>query len=390
MRRASRHRVSPFLVTFLTVVTSGLAPAAKAVAPAALVNTSGVVDFAVAHVPGDGYILAWQDPLSRRLRARRVSAAGTPQGDVGGMPDLPSGIQGPALAVAPSGRWLAIWTQPAGADQVGLAGALFNAQDRLVRRFELPDPIPDPGGLVTSFGAHVAALPGGGFAVAFTVGIQDDPLADPINPSDTDAYLLRLDRQGRQVGGAVRVHADAEGFQAASDVGASGAGIVVSWTSWSRDLADDREVFVRVFAPDLTPLSGEVAVNQSPIPPERTLGNADLAVGADGRFVVAWEGERSRGSGIGDVLVRAFDAAGEPASGEAPVEAIAGAPLARPSADVTAEDEVWVAWIQFTDLPMWPIPLPVIAARRFDLSGAPLERSSTSDQLERRTDGGRR
>jgi hypothetical protein len=367
MRRATRHRRSLYLVFALAVAAAGSTAAAHAAASIPLVDTGLPVGVGVARVPGDGYLVAWQDPSTFRLRARRISASGIPGDEVGGLPELPFDFSGPAVAVAPSGRWLVVWTQPAGADQIGLAGALFDEEDLLVRLFELPDPIPDPGGLVISSGGLVAALPGGGFAVALTIGIQEDPLADPLNPSDTDAYVLRLDDQGLEVGGAVRLHADAEDFQVATDVGASGAGIVVAWTSWSREIEDDREALVRVFGLDLSPLSGEVAVNESPIPPDVAAGSVDLAVGPDGRFVVAWEGEAA-GGGVPDVFLRAFDAAGDAVGAEARVGS-PGISRAIPSADAAGDGVVWVVWVDVLPPPAGPLPVLVVRARPYDLSG---------------------
>ncbi|MDP9122578.1 MAG: hypothetical protein M3O15_14625, partial [Acidobacteriota bacterium] len=189
----------------------------RAFAPVTLVDIGPQTRFAAGRIPAGGYLLVWQDVRRSdfALTAQRFTAAGRPVGpakdlDVGS-PHVQMSVS--SVAVADSGAWGVFWVEGAGADQVGVGGALFDARDRLLKRLSFPDPIPDPGGLIISYHPLAVALSGGFFFVASEVGTQEDPLGDPLRPTRSDVYVMRLDAAGRKVGDAVRVNQTTQGFQ---------------------------------------------------------------------------------------------------------------------------------------------------------------------------------
>src|SRR5262249_7797534 len=151
------------------------------------------------------------------------------------------------------------WVELAGADQVGVGGALFDAQDRLLQRMHFPDPVPDPLGLIISYHPLAVPLSGGGFFVAFEGGTQEDPVGDPTRPSRSDGYVMKLDAAGKKVGEAVRVNQTTQGFQHLTGVGGSKDHLVVSWDSVPGGL-ESSAIRARFLDGNLAPVRPEIHV----------------------------------------------------------------------------------------------------------------------------------
>lgn len=59
-------------------LAAATAAPSRALPPTPLAETGVSVSFALGSIPGGGYLLVWQDPLTFVLMARRISAAGFP------------------------------------------------------------------------------------------------------------------------------------------------------------------------------------------------------------------------------------------------------------------------------------------------------------------------
>lgn len=346
-----------FLV--LALVAWAAAPG-FALAPTVLAEIGRGAVAAIGAVPGGGYLLVWQD-ANVDIKMRRISAAAFPVGPTKTVLTLAEPVLISAVVVAESGAWAVFWTEGAGADQVGVGVAFFDAQDRFVRQVSYPDPIPDPGARVISFAPHAIALPGGGFAVAFTVGIQEDPVGDPLKPNDTDAWIRRVDAEGQQIGQPVRVNEETAGFQSSVGIGFAAGNVVVSWRTFHDEARDLR---ARLLGLNLTPASGEIHVNETPI-----TGDADLAVGSDGRFVVVWEGQEGVTSSI---RIRAFGPAGNPLSGERAADPSEPGRQGVPDIAITKAGVVWVSWVIDRGPSTGEERKSEIFVRPFNLDAAPL------------------
>src|SRR5262249_51901996 len=137
--------------------------------PVALAEIGPQIPFAVGSIPTGGYLLVWQDVRRSdfAVQAQRFTAAGQPQGPVKTLDVRPHSQLSPfSVAVGETGAWGVFWVEGAGADQIGIGGALFDAHDRLLKRLSYPDPVPDPGGLIISYRPKAVALPDGGFWLA--------------------------------------------------------------------------------------------------------------------------------------------------------------------------------------------------------------------------------
>jgi hypothetical protein len=123
-------------------------------------------------------------------------------------------------------------------------------------------------------------------------------------------YARRISAAGTPIGADFRINETTRERQGDASVAMREDGsFVVVWSGRGR--GDQEGVFLRLFAANGTPTSGEILVNQT------TAGKQGLpavAFAADGSIVVTWEG-----NGAGDVagiFVRRFSASGMPLVGE--------------------------------------------------------------------------
>lgn len=361
------------------VVTALLFTAAVpgwAFSPAVLVDLGVDTNFAAAGIPTGGYLLVWQNQKQGVfvLEAQRLTAAGQPSGPVKdldvGAPNVQLSIS--SVAVGDSGGWGVFWTEAAEADEVGVGGALFDAHDKLLKRMSFPDPIPDPGGLIIDYHPLAVALAGGGFFVDSEVGTQDDPTADPLQPTRTDVYVMKLDAAGRTVGDAVRVNEIMQGFHRLMGVGGSKDHVVVSWDSIPGG-PETAAVRARFLDGNLTAIGPEVHVAEAG--DFAPFADSRLAVGSDGRAVVVWEGTEA-GAGGGPstlgVRMRAFGPAGEPRGAEHAANPSTPGDHFLSDVGLTSEGTVWVSWTTVGNfIPSAGVNESVISLRPFDLAAAP-------------------
>lgn len=359
----ARRSTTPRLAATLFAVAQLVAPA-WAFFPGQVAVTGNFSEFAAGPAADGGYRLAWvvAEPPDFQfvLRSQRVSAAGFPFGTSETELPVPNSARVDSVVQAPSGAWGVFWTQPSGADQLGVGGALFGPDGALVRQFVLSDPIPDPGGLVISYDPIGVALGDDGYAIALTVGIQEDPVHDPLTPTETRAYLIRVDASGNQQGAPVRVQETAAKFQAATSLAVGGGHLAVGLVA--RDTGSpETQLSVRLFDSSLVPTSGEIEVSS---PPAAALESGlRVAVGEEGDFLAVW------GRAVATekaVMVRGFRADATPWAAEAPIDQPA---VERGLADlaVTAAGEVWVSWVETPAVG----GTSSIAARPFGLDGQP-------------------
>ena len=343
--------------------------------PAKLIDAGPQSLFASGSLPGGGYLFVWEDPADFRLTAQRFTAAGRPLAaakvlDVGAVDEQ---VSVSSVAVGDSGAWGVFWVEGAGADQIGVGGALFDAKDRLLQRMSFPDPVPDPGGLIISYHPLAVALAGGGYLVAFEVGTQEDPTADPLRPTRSDVYVMKLDAAGRIQGSARLLNQTTQGYQHLTDVGGNKDHVVVSWDSLPGDPSTSA-VRARFLDGNLTPAGPETHVAEPDGSASGTL-HSSLAVGADGSTVLVWEGTDSAalgGAAGRGIRIRAYGPAGEPAGAEQAANAAAPGDRLAPQATLTREGTVWVAWVTSGNLaPSGDVFASVISVRPFDLAAKP-------------------
>jgi hypothetical protein len=180
------------------------------------------------------------------------------------------------------------------------------------------------------------------------------------------AILLLVPAAAEAVTGGERiaVNTTTAGYQLAPPIAADGSGaFAVAWESSEQD-GSGGGIYARRFNASGEPLSGEVAVNTT------TAGNqTHPAIAADGSggFTVAWESNEQDGSGWG-VYARRFDTAGEPLTGEIPVNTTTAGNQESPAIAPDGSGGFTVAWESYEPESSGG----VVYVRRFDASGNPL------------------
>lgn len=152
---------------------------------------------------------------------------------------------------------------------------------------------------------RAAAAPDGRFAVVWTT--------EASFPQEGDVKVRLFDAQGRPRGVEFAVSPDPAHRQAFPAVAmAPNGAFVVTWIQTPAS-SSASEVFARVFGPGGRPKAPAFRVAESPA---RKL-SADVAMGSDGSFVVAWDQEQADPR-FGIVFSRRFGADGRPLTSDLP------------------------------------------------------------------------
>ena len=177
-------------------------------------------------------------------------------------------------------------------------------------------------------------------------------------------YARRFDAGGAAVSNEIPVNTTVANDQVEPAIAADpGGGFTVAWASEGQD-GPSFGVYARRFDAAGNPLSGEIPVNS--ITADHQF-QPTIASDGSGGFTVAWNSSGQDGSGYG-VYARRFDAAGAPLSGEIPVNSTTAGEQLEPAIILEGSGGFTVAW---TSGPLSYGPRGVYA-RRFDLAGAPL------------------
>jgi hypothetical protein len=197
----------------------------------------------------------------------------------------------PALALAPEGGFLAVWQE----EGAGVFARTFDGDGT-------------PRGSAVTVRSGAASLPAvargadGGYLVAWSGPV--DTSEPGLGKLETRIYGRHLDGAGLPDGSAVGLSTGGGIFHGSPAVAAGADGYLAAWSVWNRSAP----LAVRALSIDLAgrPETDSVRLNQSSINYMWSLG---ITTGADGSFLVAWEG---------------FDAAGHSAVNARQV-AVAGA-----------------------------------------------------------------
>ncbi len=140
-------------------------------------------------------------------------------------------------------------------------------------------------------------------------------------------------------GPVMQVNTTTAGDQTWAVVSGDAAGnFVVAWASGTQ--ADQNDIHIRRYAPDGTPISGQVKVNTSAL---RMRDFPRVAMNASGRFVVAWQAWDDE-EGFWDIYARAFAPDGMPVTDEFQVNTYSDNTQTRPSVAIADSGRFVVAW----------------------------------------------
>ena len=208
----------------------------------------------------------------------------------------------PAIAAAPDGNFVVVWTEyNAGSPDVraqrfDIAGAKLGGEflvDADTAGGQL-----DPAVAADAAGRFVVVWSGSGASVG------DDPGSAVLGQ--------RFDAAGAKIGPVFQVNTYTTGSQTHPAIAMDRAGnFVVVWQNYPQDGAGTG-IFAQRFNNGAEKLGGELAVNTYTT---NSQFEPSIALERDGGFVVAWTSEAEDGSGYG-VVARRFDRSGAPSEPE--------------------------------------------------------------------------
>ena len=261
---------------------------------------------AVAVAPRGDFLIVWsslnQDGSGFGVFGQRYNALGQPQGGEFQVNSAVTNLQynyGGGVAADRSGNYMVVWTSSApGQDGSGrgIMGRIYNAAGfPMTAEF-----------LVNAFvagaqnRAAVAALPGGEWVVVW----------DSVGPDGSSEAIVgrKFDGAGRALTGEFLINTFAPNRQIQPRVDSDAAGnFVVVWQSYTQD-GSLWGVIGRRFNSAAAPLSGEFAISTVANGHQRYPRVSNVP---DGRFAVVWDDELRDNSRFG-IFGRRFDAAGNP------------------------------------------------------------------------------
>ena len=256
----------------------------------------------------------------------------------------------PSVSADAGGGFIAAWQS---ATQDG-------ADDAVIARAFLASGAPRTGELQANtlvigpqFEPAVAAVPDGGFFVAWTNGFL---------PGE-DIWIRRYDANGSPLATPQAVNIGLFSTQRAPsiDTDASGNAVVV-WESRNDILNNNWTIFARRYNAAGQSVTAEIPVSQTTAGEQR---RPVVALDPLGNFVVTWYAAGRDGSGHA-VLARLFDAAGNPLGGEFLVNQFVFGDQTFPWVDRDAQGRFLIAWQSEGQ----DGSLAGIYARRFDAAGA--------------------
>ena len=237
----------------------------------------------VAGTPDGGFIVAWVDESGiagdasgAAIVARKFGPGGTPQGPefLVNSSTVDNQIQ-PSVAMLEGGRFVISWADQSGAggdSGYGIKARIYDTNG---------SPVGGEFRVNTDVANHqvqptVAALPDGGFAIAWMSG----------GGSSYQVKAQLCDASGNPVGGEFTVNTSPTGGFAEPSIAAlAGGGFVVTWAAAANGDTDIYGVQARIFDASGNPASDEFLVN-SRIPGEQS--QPVVTALPDGGFVIAY------------------------------------------------------------------------------------------------------
>ena len=287
------------------------------------------------------FMVVWQaaeqDGDGYGIFAQRFDAGGNPVGTEFQVNTLNSGNQGvPSVAMDPdAGSVVVVWQGP-DADGLGIFGQRYTANGNpLGGEFQL-----NTFTALDQVGPTVTMNAAG----EYVVGWVSDHRAIT-DPTDTEKsiFVQWYSPNGQATGDEVLVHSIQPEFEAQEnpDLAMDADGnFVVVWQSINQD-GNTWGVFGRQFRADKTPVQPiEFQVNQTVLAPQR---HPSVAVDATGNFVVGWQTHKQDASGPG-VVARVYDAAAVAQTDEFLVATWEQGPQTWPVAAMTPEGNFGVFW----------------------------------------------
>ncbi len=319
----------------------------------------------------DGFGVVWDESVAgpdltaiQDIRMRDYSFGGTPLGPqlaVAG-PATERSYQNSALAIAPNGSRLVVWTQTVPEGQVPFRaevfGTLYNKDGEPVfsrRRLNAYE----PGDQILR---EVAADGNSNFIVVW----ESDPI-DAVPSQDGSGHAViarRISSSGSFLGPEFRVNTFTRGDQWPDSVAAAPDGnFVIVWTSVGQD-GSEGGIYGRLFGANGKPIGSQFQINRYTSGWQQF---ADVAMDRWGNFVVVWQSQGQDGSSEG-IYARRYRSDGRPRGAEWRVKSNSLGAQETPRIAMDSAGNfvvVWVDWFSGTSF-------PDIMVRAFRPNGKPV------------------
>ncbi len=280
---------------------------------------------AITTLAGGGYVVAWESSDSGwNISAQRYDASGAAVG-VETRVNTTTAIsqQFPAIAALPDGGYVVTWMS----NQQG------SSYDIYAQRYDASGAAVGDETRINSPNDHVgypdiAALADGGYVVTWSAG----------GGFSEDVYAQRYDASGAAVGGETRINTTTANSQAGPAIAAfADGGYVVTWQSGAFYAED---IYAQRYDATGTPIGEEFRVNTTTADYQNAV---DVAVLADGSYLVAWQSNGQDGSDLG-IYAQRYDASGAAAGGETRINTTTANHQAAHTIAALADGGYLVAW----------------------------------------------
>lgn len=298
---------------------------------------------AVATDRNGNFVVVWhsflQDGALYGIFGQRFDAAGRRRGAEFQVNTFTTATQyRPAVAMAPNGAFMVVWTSNVAANQDGdgraVAGRVFDANGAAVGA----DFVVNSYTTAAQYQPAIAVDGAGNFVVVWNDGSGQDGVGNGIEGQ-------RFSGTGARQGGEFRVNTSTAGKQYIwhSAIGAAPDGrFVVAYGDYSID-GDGPGLAAQRFSAAGTPLGAEILVNTYAEASQRL---AAVAVDAQGNFVVSWESQGQDGDAFG-VFGQRFAQDGTPRGDEFEVSTFGAANQFRSVAGSDPVGNFVVSWTTY-------------------------------------------
>jgi hypothetical protein len=294
---------------------------------------------AVAVAPGGGFMAVWtREPIptngSAKVFGRLFDAAGNPRTGEIQLNTAPVGSGARArVAVSSSGEFMAVWSDRGG-DAQGVQARLFGPDGRSLSG-ELT--LNSDSGFVSA--PDVTADLAGGFLVAWNEYSSA--------PGSGTLLAQRFNAQGGRIGPAATFSAQGsqEGPRLASS---SGGGFLAVWAVVNPQVdAPVSDLWAQRLDALGRTTGGSFVINSETRPLPGGVDPGPPVFYGDGGFAVLWRQASRLGSAVDGLYARRYAADGTPASGIAALRSGIGVVESAPAAIALSNGETWVLWQEY-------------------------------------------
>ena len=234
----------------------------------------------------------------------------------------------PAVALDALGNGVMVWvSDEQDDDDEGIYARRFDANGELGDEFRVN---------TTTNGSQTSPAVAMNADGSFVVVWQDAAL----DQSNSGIFAQRYDADGNPLGTEFRVNTTVDQAQDSPAIAIDSAGnFVVTWVSDDQD-GDEEGIYAQRFNSAGTPIGDEFRVNTET---DDQQDNPQIAMTANGDFIIVWESDDQDGDGAG-VYAQRYDSDGDPVGDEFRVNTETSADQDNPAVAMNDRGDVIIAW----------------------------------------------